>query len=124
MREVDDFLKGDHSHMPPDEYAQEQKRMMARQSMAMAALLQAVGFEEKKPLMQSEDMVDLKRRAGITEDYQDYTTEFMKIVDLAQGYMYTAQQSWPERQNASSVGTAVDIKRIAEQIIQRYTRNQ
>jgi len=70
IQQVDDFLAGDHSQMPPEEYAQEQERMMARQSMAMAALLQAMGFEEKKPLMQSEDVdiADIKRRAGITEE--------------------------------------------------------
>jgi len=70
IQQVDDFLAGDHSQMPPEEYAQEQERMMARQSMAMAALLQAMGFEEKKPLMQSEDVDidDIKRRAGITEE--------------------------------------------------------
>ena len=70
VQQVDGFLAGDHSDMSPEEYAQEQQRMMARQSMAAATLLQALGFKEKKkPLMQSEDVdvADIKRRAGITE---------------------------------------------------------
>ena len=69
IQQVDDFLKGDHSHLPVEEYARLQQQMLARQSMAMAALLQHMGFKEKKPLMQSEDVeiTDIKRRAGITE---------------------------------------------------------
>jgi hypothetical protein len=71
IQQVDDFLAGDHSNMPPEEYAQEQQRMMARQSMAAATLLQAMGFKEKKkPLMQSEDVdiADIQRRAGLLSE--------------------------------------------------------
>jgi hypothetical protein len=69
MREVDAFLKGDHSNLPVEEYSHLQQQMMAKQAMAMSALLQHMGFEEKKPLMQSEDVdiADIRRRAGITE---------------------------------------------------------
>jgi len=68
IQQVDDFLAGDHSHMPPEEYAKVQDRMLAKQSMAMGALLQSMGFGEKKPtLMQSEDkdIADIQRRAGL-----------------------------------------------------------
>ncbi len=71
MQEVADFLAGDHSHMSPQEYSDLQQQMMAKQSMAMGALLQSMGFEEKKTtLMQSEDIdvTDIKRRAGLIED--------------------------------------------------------
>jgi len=69
MQEVDDFLKGDHSHLPAEEYARQQQHMLAKQAMAMAALLQHMGFKQKKPLMQSKDadIADIQRRAGITE---------------------------------------------------------
>jgi len=69
-QQVDDFLKGDHSHLPVEEYARLQQQMLARQSMAMAALLQHMGFKHKKPLMQSEDadIADIQRRAGLLNE--------------------------------------------------------
>lgn len=70
MREVDAFLQGDHSNMPVEEYSQLQQQMMAKQAMAMSALLQHMGFKEKKPLMQSEDadIADIQRRAGLLNE--------------------------------------------------------
>jgi len=70
VQQVDDFLAGDHSQMPPEEYIREQERMLAKQSMAAAALLQAMGFKEKKQLMQSEDkdIADIQRRAGLLNE--------------------------------------------------------
>ena len=70
MKEVDDSLKRDHSQMPAEEYSRQQQHMLAKQSMAMAALLQDMGFKEKKPLMQSEDadIADIQRRAGLLNE--------------------------------------------------------
>ena len=71
MDQTDEFLTGDHSDVPEEEYIEMQKRVMHQQSMAMAALLKAMGFKEKEQLMQSEDadVEDIKRRAGLSEHY-------------------------------------------------------
>lgn len=109
MQEVDAFLKGDHSHLSAEEFARQQEHMMAKQSMAMAALLQHMGFKHKKPLMQSEDMADLKRRAGITEASNNRTFDQMKkIVQLAHNYM--------QNDKVDGLLTAKNIVYLAQQI--------
>jgi len=102
MQEVNDFLTGDHSHLPPEEFDRLQNQMMAKQSMAMSALLQSMGFEEKRDtLLQSKDsdVEDIKRRAGLSEmQSHDPTQDFQimkKIVQLATTFMQD-ERSDPE----------------------------
>ena len=102
MQEVAGFLAADHSGMPEEEYQQLQRQMMAKQSMAMAALLQSMGYEEKRDtLLQSKDseVEDIKRRAGLTEmQSKDSSRDFMimkQIVQLATRFMQD-ERSDPE----------------------------
>ena len=117
MQEVADFLAGDHSHLSDEEYSQMQQQMMAKQSMAMGALLQSMGFEEKKPaLMQSRDtdLEDLKRRAGLNEVRPGATQAgnfqtMKKIVQLATNYM--------QNDNVDAKLTAKNIMFHANQVM-------
>ena len=115
MQEVADFLAGDYSHLPEEEYNQLQQQMMAKQSMAMGALLQSMGYKEKKPtLMQSEDadVEDIKRRAGLSEqriDDRSHNFQTMKkIVQIATNYM--------QHDNVSATTSAQNIIYLARQI--------
>ena len=94
MQEVNDFLTGDHSDLSPEEFDRLQQQMMAKQSMAMAALLQSMGYKEKRDtLLQSKDaeVEDIKRRAGLTEmqsrDPAEAFTIMKKIVQIATTFM-------------------------------------
>ncbi len=116
-QEINDFLNSDTSHMSPEEHDRTQRMLLAKQQNAIEAFIAAFGMNSDMSsnaptttLMQSEDMADLKRLAGITEsDYKRHNHDQMqKISQLAQNYMQNTK--------ANSELTAKQIIFLAQRI--------
>ena len=109
-KEIEEFLNGDNSHMSQEEYYKTQKILFAKQQHAIEALASAMGMNQQPTtLMQSEDITDLRRLAGITENVDRHNFDQMKkIVQLAQNYM--------QNDHADATMTAKNIIFIAQRI--------
>ena len=109
-KEIEEFLNGDNSHMSEEEYQKTQKILFYKQQHAIEALASAMGMNQQPTtLMQSEDITDLRRLAGITENVDRHNFDQMKkIVQLAQNYM--------QNDHADATMTAKNIIFIAQRI--------
>ena len=109
-KEIDAFLNGDNSHMSEEEYHKTQQILFAKQQHAIEALASAMGMNQQPTtLMQSEDITDLRRLAGITENVDRHNFDQMKkIVQLAQNYM--------QNDHADATMTAKNIIFLAQRV--------
>jgi hypothetical protein len=115
-KEIDDFLHGDNSHMSREEYEKTQQMLMAKQQNAIEAFISAFGMSSDMSsnaptttLMQSEDIINLKRLAGITEANDNHNFDTMKkIVQLATNFM--------QNNKANATMTAKNIMFLADRI--------
>jgi hypothetical protein len=109
-KEIDEFLNGDNSHMSEEEYHKTQKILFYKQQHAIEALASAMGMNQQPTtLMQSEDMTNLKRLAGITENVERHNYDQMKkIVQLATNYM--------QNESADATMTAKNIIFLAQRV--------